>query len=258
MSNNHICLTNMINMKNLKITSNQITLVDQVEDKLLTYFKSLELRPGDSIPKEQDLAEALGVGRSVLREALSRLRMLGLIESRTRRGMILTEPSLLGGMKRVIDPGLLGDEALFDLLGFRVALETGISELVVNNITDKHLEELEDIVNRGVVYSHGEYTPTSEYEFHAKLFEITGNKTIMEFQELIHPVSIFLKEKFKDYFLPLNKENEKAGKSVTHKDLLKLLKKRDKEGFSRAMVNHFASYYSFLNKRNKLDKGLSA
>jgi GntR family transcriptional regulator, transcriptional repressor for pyruvate dehydrogenase complex len=240
----------MNDFNGLKITTQQSTLVDQVENKLLDYFKSMELRPGDAIPKEQELAVALGVGRSVLREALSRLRMLGLIDSRTRRGMILTKPSLLGAMRRIIEPQILGEEALFDLLGFRIALEIGICELVVSNITNKHLEDLENIVNRGVVKNFGEYTPVSEYEFHTKLYEITGNKTIMEFQQLIHPVSVFIKEKFKDYFLPVNKELEKSGKRITHQDLFEYLKKKDREGFSRAMSNHFAPYYSFLKKQN--------
>ncbi len=238
----------MTNMYNLKITDHQTTLVDQVEDKLLDYFKIMNLKPGDSIPKEQELAEALGVGRSVLREALSRLRMLGLIESRTRRGMILTEPSILGSLKRVVEPRILGDEALFDLLGFRVALEIGICDLIFNNLTDENIKEIEDIVDRGVVFNYGEYTPVSEFEFHTKLYEITGNKTITEFQEVIRPVSVFLKEKFKDYFLPTNMELEGSGKRVTHKDLLNYLKKRDKEGFRQAMIDHFAPYYSFLSK----------
>ena len=134
----------MSDINGLRITNQQNTLVDQVEDKLLNYFRSMELKPGDSIPNEQELATALGVGRSVLREALSRLRMLGWIESRTRRGMILTEPSLLGGMRRVVEPNILGEDALFDLLGFRIALEIGLCELVVNNVTDKHLEDLEN------------------------------------------------------------------------------------------------------------------
>ena len=242
------------NMNNLKIIRNQVTLVDQVENKLLDYFKTMQIRPGDPIPKEQELAEALGVGRSVLREALSRLRMLGMIETRTRRGMVLTEPSLLGGMKRVIEPSILGDEVLFDLLGFRVALEIGICDLIFNNLTDKHIEELENIVNRGVVFNYGEYTPVSEFEFHTKLYEITGNKTIMEFQEVIRPVSVFLKEKFRDYFLPVNIELERTGKRITHNDLLELLKKKDKEGFRQAMVDHFTPYYSFLSKNNPVNK----
>ena len=133
-------------MDTLKVHSQTITLVDQVEDKLLNYLKEKDIRTGDSIPNELELAAALGVARSVLREALSRLKMMGMIETRTRRGMILTEPTILGGMERVVDPRILGEEALFDILGFRIALEIGICSDIFRNITPEDISELEEIV----------------------------------------------------------------------------------------------------------------
>ena len=72
-------------MKTLKIQNKVQTLVDQVEDKLLNFLKDNSLKVGDAIPNETELSTALGVARSVLREALSRLKMIGMIESRTRR-----------------------------------------------------------------------------------------------------------------------------------------------------------------------------
>ena len=132
-------------MDTLKVHSQTITLVDQVEDKLLNYLKEKDIRTGDSIPNELELAAALGVARSVLREALSRLKMMGMIETRTRRGMILTEPTILGGMKRVVDPRILGEEALFDILGFRIALEIGICSDIFRNITPEDISELEEL-----------------------------------------------------------------------------------------------------------------
>ena len=60
----------------MKIEINQTTLIDQVEDSLLTYFKKNDLGRGDSIPNENSLAAELGVARSVVREALSRLKMM--------------------------------------------------------------------------------------------------------------------------------------------------------------------------------------
>ena len=107
----------------MKIEINQTTLIDQVEDSLLTYFKKNDLGRGDSIPNENSLAAELGVARSVVREALSLLKMMGLIHARPRKGMVLTEPSILGGMKRVIDPRVLSEETILDLLDFRIALE---------------------------------------------------------------------------------------------------------------------------------------
>ena len=73
-------------MDTLKLHGQAITLVDQVEDNLLTYFRTKDLRAGDAIPNEMELAAALGVARSVLREALSRLKMVGMIETHVPGG----------------------------------------------------------------------------------------------------------------------------------------------------------------------------
>ena len=231
--------SNIIAMDTLKVHSQTITLVDQVEDRLLNYLKEKDIRTGDSIPNELELAAALGVARSVLREALSRLKMMGMIETRTRRGMILTEPTILGGMKRVVDPRILGEEALFDILGFRIALEIGICSDIFRNITPEDISELEEIVKMGIVFENNEYAPVSEFTFHAKLYEITGNKTISEFQDIIHPVMIFVKNKFKDLLEPINIEMKEQGQIVTHADLLSFLKNKDEFGYRRAIEQHF-------------------
>jgi len=59
-----------------------LTQVDKIELSLEEYFRTENFGPGDSIPKEVDLAEAMGVSRTAIREAISRFRMLGIIESR--------------------------------------------------------------------------------------------------------------------------------------------------------------------------------
>jgi len=235
----------------LKIDNHSVTLVDQVEEKLLNYFRSNKLKPGDAIPREQDLAVALGVARSVLREALSRLRMLGMVESRTRRGMVLREPHLLGGLQRVLDPEILGEETLFNLLGFRVALELGICDSIFDNLTDRHVMELEAIVKKGVMYENNMYMPVSEHQFHSKLYEITGNQMIMQFQEIIYPVSVFVRNKFKDFFEPINKELKKQGRLVSHHELFMFIKNRDRDGFRVGTIKHFGMYSQFVSS-NKL------
>ena len=238
-------------MDTLKIHNSASTLVDQVEDKLLTYFKKNDLQTGDAIPNELELSNSLGVARSVLREALSRLEMMGMIETRTRRGMILTEPSILGGMKRVVDPRILSEDSLFDILGFRIALEIGICSDLFRNVTQKDIEELEKIVRLGIVFENNEYAPISEFSFHAKLYEITGNKTISEFQEIIHPVMTFVKDKFKDLLEPINIEMKRKGKIITHSDLLGYLKKGDENGYRKAIELHFEVYKTFMRNRQK-------
>lgn len=236
-------------MENMKIDGQSFTLVDQVEDKLLNYFKINDLKVGDSIPNEVELSAALGVARSVLREALSRLKMMGMIESRTRRGMILTEPFILGGMKRVIDPRIMSQESLLDLLGFRVALEIGISSDIFHNITENDIEELEEIVNAGVALGNNEYADLSEYTFHSKLYEITGNNTITQFQGIIHPVMNFVKTSLRDLVEAINIDLEKKGQIVTHADLLNFIKNKDEMGYRNAIEQHFYVYKKLIYDR---------
>ena len=81
------------------------------------------------------------------------------------------------------------------------------------------------------------------------IYEITGNKTISEFQGIIHPVMIFVKNKFKDLLEPINIEMKEQGQIVTHADLLDFLKNRDEFGYRRAIEQHFEVYKRFLNSR---------
>lgn len=50
-------------MEELKLANHNTTLVDSVEESLISYFKEQGLRPGCSIPNEMELAASLGVGR---------------------------------------------------------------------------------------------------------------------------------------------------------------------------------------------------
>ena len=208
----------------MKIEINQTTLIDQVEDSLLTYFKKNDLGRGDSIPNENSLAAELGVARSVVREALSRLKMMGLIHARPRKGMVLTEPSILGGMKRVIDPRVLSEETILDLLDFRIALEIGISTDIFRKITPKDIEELSEIVKMGIVFENNEYALISESAFHTK---------------------------FKDYLKPINIEMSKSGRIATHADLLDFIKKGDEKGYRDAIERHFEVYKIFKVNRSQ-------
>lgn len=237
-------------MESLSVFNKTVTLVDQVEDKLLSYLKENDIQVGESIPNELELSTALGVARSVLREALSRLKMMGMIETRTKRGMILREPSILSGMKQVVDPRILSKQSLFNILGFRIALEIGISSDIFRNITSKDIADLEEIVQIGVSLENNEYTPFSEYTFHAKLYEITGNQTISEFQEIIHPVMSFVKKEFKSNLEPINIELKEKGLLVTHADLLNYLKAKNETAYRKAIEQHFEVYRRFVYNKD--------
>lgn len=233
------------NIDNIK----QVTLVDSVERSIISYIKGNNLDVGAVLPSEQELSVSLGVARSVLREALSRLKMLGVIETRTRKGMIIKEPSLFEPLKKIIEMNILGEKSMTDILGLRIALELGMVDDVFEHVTDRHIEELTRIVEVGKVLSDNEYENYNEFEFHSKLYEITGNNALRSFQEIIHPMIGFIKSKFEVSFKPINRKLKEEGLIVTHSDLLTFLKFRDKEGFRKSLENHFLVYKIFMNNR---------
>jgi len=234
-----------------KRNSDKGSLVDAVEQKLIAYLKDNGLTCGSSLPCEHELAQQLGVARSVVREALSRFKMLGIISSKTKVGMILQEPSLLVGVQLTVNPMWMSDRALMDILELRCNMEIGCTEAIFNNLNPSYLTELERIVKSSTVTNGNKYDADKEYLFHAKLYEITGNKTIMEFQTLIHPVMNFVKENYKAFFAEADEKLKKEGKSVSHSDLLHYLQQNDKTGYREAIANHFRIYTDYIAQKRK-------
>jgi len=165
--------------------------------------------------------------------------------------MVLSEPSIFGGMKRAVDPRILSEDTLFDILGFRIVLEIGICSEIFRKITPDDIADLEEIVNVGIMYENNEYAPFSEFAFHTKLYKITGNKTISEFQNIIHPVMTFVKDKFQEFLAPINIRLKEEGRIVTHQDLLQLLKDGDEDRYRKALEEHFEVYRIFISQRNQ-------
>ncbi len=118
------------------------TVATEITRRLLAFLLAGNVRPGDRIPSERRLAEALGVGRSIVREALKSLTLLGIVEVRQGDGTYLrsTESSLL---PQSIEWGLLlGQKRTRDLIEARRYLEVIIAELAASRRDDDDLAAL--------------------------------------------------------------------------------------------------------------------
>lgn len=231
-----------------KIDNQTNTLVDKVEMSILEYIKSKKLVPGDTLPNEMFLSTELGISRNVLREALSRLKMLGIVQSRTKTGIVIQEPSMLSSFEKVIEPYLLGEKAIIDMMGMRIVLEIGLTDFLFLNLSDKSISKLEAIV-RSQKESKYQLTVEQETEFHKCIYEISGNNFIIQFQRIIYPVFQFAKTNYESYFAPVNEQLLKEGKIVTHQDLLNCIKSRDMESYRNAIKTHLSPYLEFMYRK---------
>lgn len=231
-------------LKNFKkiLPIRNISLVDKVELKIIDFFKENNLGPGDAIPKELDFASALGVSRTVVREALLRLRTLGLVESKKHRGMILTKPDVMGNMERVLDPKLLGNTTLQNLFELRLILEMGMADVLFARKTGKDMDELEAIValeeSSNTVESS--FSLDKEIAFHGKLYDMSNNITLQRFHVMLLPVFEYVHEQHgrvpKEY-------TYSGGQFISHRDLLINLQIGTPETFRSAMRRHLEPHF---------------
>ncbi|MET3876272.1 GntR family transcriptional regulator [Chitinophaga sp. OAE865] len=213
------------------------TMADEVEMKLLEYLKKKSFKPGDALPKEMELTEALGVSRNVLREALSRLRMLGMIETKKRRGMILSSPDILGSLERVMDPLIIDDATLQDIFELRLTLEMGLADILYIRKTKKDVEELEKIaLSQKTTSTKQNFRIKHEVEFHGKIYQMTGNRTMQRFQTMLLPIFGYL----------VNEEKVPVVGKVSHTDLVNLLKNGTREQFREGMREHLEHHFRKL------------
>jgi len=217
------------------------SLVDKVEESLVELLRQQKLKVGDSIPKELELAHTLGVSRTVVREALLRLRMMGLIESKKKKGSVITSPDLFGIMGKSLNPHVLDQETLREMFEIRLVLEIGMADFLFQHITKEDIAELRKIVsNEPPVTDYHLFNIDHEIAFHGKLYEITGNETLKKFQKMLLPVFDYV------HHSGLLKKQPLLRKFVSHKGLVDILENGSPELFRNGMRNHLENHFARL------------
>jgi GntR family transcriptional repressor for pyruvate dehydrogenase complex len=216
-----------------------LTMTDKVEARLREFIIKRGIKPGDAIPSEQELAQALDVSRTVVREALSRLRVLGLISTKRRRGMIFTQPDVMKGFQKILHPNILDASVRKQLFELRLVLEVGLSDLLFKRKTAKHLKRLDAIVLREQSASTQSERLRCEFDFHSTLYEMAGNETLRRFQTILLPVF--------DYVVEYqSKLKHTSVGTVSHQDIVKILHGDNPEEYSNAMRRHLAPHFDHL------------
>ncbi len=214
------------------------SLVDKVEEKLIELIANNNLSVGDSLPKELELAELFGVSRTVIREALLRLRTMGLIESKKHKGAVLVNPDVINPIRRILKPHILLPQTLKEIFELRLIIEVGLADSIIARITEADIQELEEIIQGEPEHPDQMlFEIDHEIRFHGKLYEITRNQTVMDFQKLLIPIFEHVhKSNIVDIVTP--EEN-----FISHKQLLQIIKKQDADALREAMRKHLSIHF---------------
>ena len=133
-----------------------------------------EVKPGEKLPSERDLAEMLQVSRPTIREAMIALEVSGLIEVRTGSGIYVKQ-------NQDGSPGLVKDEGIgpFDLFELRLMVEPEAAALAAERMTDEQISVLRGIVDEMNASDQNEALEEVDQRFHIHIARGTENAAIV-------------------------------------------------------------------------------
>ncbi len=150
----------------------------EVARALLEYILSGQIGLGDKLPSERQLSELFGVGRSVVREGIKSLDLLGLVEFRQGSGTYyLGNDSPL--LPRVIEWGLmLGERHTVDLVEARRHIETVTSQLAAGRRDEDELAEMERAMDAMRNAADVDDFVAADVRFHLAVAKASGNSVL--------------------------------------------------------------------------------
>ncbi|MEV6848963.1 FadR/GntR family transcriptional regulator [Actinoplanes sp. NPDC051411] len=162
-----------------------MALTDEAIERIKSMIVSGELRPGDRLPKEADLATRLGLSRSSLREAVRALSLIRVLDVRHGDGTYVTSlrpEALLETVGFLLD--FHGDDSVLDLLAVRRILEPAATAMAARAMSDSEIESLGALIAvTGDAPGHDDVDGlndliAADLEFHRRIATGSGNAVL--------------------------------------------------------------------------------
>ncbi|PKP57017.1 FadR family transcriptional regulator, partial [Candidatus Atribacteria bacterium HGW-Atribacteria-1] len=162
-----------------------VRLYESAIEQIMDLVKSSELKPGDKLPPEREMAEKLSISRNSLREAFRVLESKGLIKSKAGGGRYLREIRKNGYSNTENVILSLEKSSILELLEAREIFEGKIAEIAAQRATTKDIELIEkalDKTNKEEI-SNGKKTE-SDTEFHLAIARASRNFVFVNIMQL--------------------------------------------------------------------------
>ncbi len=215
----------------------------QIAERLKQYIIDHDLKPGDKLPTEQELAAAFHVGRSSVREALRFLQALDVIHIRQRHGVEVRAP-ILGDLLSQLAYGLhFSGQPQTDLWEARLVLESGSLPLVISRATASDLQDLADFIVKmdDAVFAADLYARL-DMEYHRRLILISNNAVIQELAKVIE--DFFSHPRNKTVTTPAQRRQFTA----EHQQLCQCISRRDLQAAQAILSTHLWRYHAVWGK----------
>jgi GntR family transcriptional repressor for pyruvate dehydrogenase complex len=153
-------------------------VAERVASRILDVISREELRPGDRLPPERELAALLGASRPSLREALQTLKAQGRVDIRHGTGVFVADPETTRSLRAAVFAEEMSLAELFDM---REVLELPAAGWAAKNQDRERLDRVQRAYDELNIASAGvevdwELLGRLDAAFHMRIVEAAGNR----------------------------------------------------------------------------------
>jgi GntR family transcriptional repressor for pyruvate dehydrogenase complex len=230
-----------IELQAIRPTRNKIyeQVAEQLQKRILE-----QLKPGDLLPPEREMARMLGVSRSSIRDAIRSLELLGLLEPRQGVGTMVREPSA----ESLTNPlaGVLRQKrkVVSELLDVRKIVEPPLARRAAQHISAEAIATLEKILARQQQKVRiDELAIEEDSEFHYQIALAADNSVVLKVVDVL----MDLLRETRERSLQVEGRQQKA--LAGHRRILAALKRHDPEAAEAAMRRHLQEIERIVLKK---------
>lgn len=219
------------------------SLSSLVANALEEMIRSEELKIGDKLPTESELGQMFDVSRTVVREAVSHLKSLGVVESRRGVGaFVRRQHAGTSFLAQGPSPGTVTD--ILDLLEFRIAVEVEAAGLAAKRRNDDDLARLEDNLRRFADNPGDDLAKREDFEFHRLIGVASRNPIYANFYDSLGD-AMLPRSQVADLVIPSRIKGYLDQVLDEHRGIHACIAAGDVEGAKRAMHLHLSRSYEF-------------
>lgn len=159
---------------------------EKVVRQILRNLEIGEMKPGQKLPPQEELAKMFQVGRSSIREATNALALMGYLEINQGRGTFIRSKLPSENLSLSHFKDFLENANFFNLMEIREVLETYVVRKAAERANTGQLAELQRAVENMAQCQDSTELLAVDLEFHVALANAANNPEIGEIVKMIH------------------------------------------------------------------------
>jgi GntR family transcriptional regulator, transcriptional repressor for pyruvate dehydrogenase complex len=161
------------------------SVVDGIIERFRAMIETGQLKVGDDLPAERDLAEQFGVGRNTVREAICKLEAYGIVETKNKRGARVVDKSV-EAMMNILSFKFENDITTFrDIQMFRTIVEAGLAAEVIAHATPADIAAFRWLNGRMSSTKDIETLSEIDLQFHQAFVRMSRNQTAARIYDVL-------------------------------------------------------------------------